>query len=278
MTISLKINKKKSVTPNGGDFDYMSADPIKQNNKESPKKYLVKTRIANSSLVELVSKEDGYKKRELTKSVIANERSHNLYIKAIQKIENRKKSVKEKEKNDHSRELEKCTFKPKINNNYKKSRNISMDMERTKRESLKSTYEPKAKEDEKTNCTFKPRISQLDVNKTFKTKVKYDKSSQKYFQRIKKAQNLENEKKQKLNPDYNLMYEKLYKNKGNMRMNTMTLTYDTKDDYCTFNPNQTVTNFGSAKRTLHDQLHSIQLDTDFISNDRNNSKLNSIDV
>ena len=53
------------------------------------------------------------------------------------------------------------------------------------------------------NCTFAPKISTLDnIMKTFQEQKNYDKSSQKYLQRVHKARALESERQQKLNPDY----------------------------------------------------------------------------
>ena len=63
----------------------------------------------------------------------------------------------------------------------------------------KSTIDAKTEE----NCTFHPKIlNNTKIMKTLKSKTKYDKSSQKYLERVHKARVIENERQQKLNPDY----------------------------------------------------------------------------
>ena len=76
------------------------------------KNHFVSTRVLNSSLIGFKENE---KSQPNSRSAIATERSRNLYLNAIQKIELRKKLAKEKEYLDKSRELENCTFQPKIN-------------------------------------------------------------------------------------------------------------------------------------------------------------------
>ena len=90
-------------------------------------KNLINKTILNSSLIDILTKEDDSKKKNNVKSVKAEERSKHLYFNAVQKIENKKYLIKEKEEMNKSRELEKCTFKPKINKNYKNIKNISID-------------------------------------------------------------------------------------------------------------------------------------------------------
>jgi len=211
----------------------------------------------NSSQVEILPKEEEYKKKAKAKAVQNQERLTQLYLKAQKKTENIKKLAREKHERLAIEEMEGCTFKPKTNAKNWKGRNRSVQCEqRNKERTLKS--KEKIMQEEKEDCTFKPKISKIDnIMKSFGEKTKYDRSSQKYFQRINKARVSENERKQKLNPDYNLIYDKVYK-KGHTRLNTITITHETKDEYCTFNPNNTSTiDYCTYKKTLHEQLHTI---------------------
>jgi hypothetical protein len=90
----------------------------KKGSEEDTKKHFISTRILNSSSVGFKENE---KSQPKSRSALAVERSRNLYTKAINKIENRKKLVKEKEDFEKSRELENCTFQPQINKNSKLS-------------------------------------------------------------------------------------------------------------------------------------------------------------
>ena len=92
------------------------------------KKSMVSTRIMNSSLAVISVKEDSRNKVK-TRSALAEERSRNLYSNAIFKIEMKKSLIKQKEEVERNKELEKCTFRPKINTNYKVSRNRKIHFE-----------------------------------------------------------------------------------------------------------------------------------------------------
>jgi hypothetical protein len=91
----------------------------KARNDEDRNKHFISTRVLNSSSVGFKENE---KSQPKSRSAIAVERSRNLYTKAIKKIENRKKLVKEKEVLEKSKELENCTFHPQINKNTKQCR------------------------------------------------------------------------------------------------------------------------------------------------------------
>jgi len=188
----------------------------------------------------------------------AQQWSTHLYLKAMQKVEKNKKLTKENHEKTIEKEMEGCTFKPKTN--HRKQRNNSMEdtVEKTKRYKERSLIvHEQTLQEEKENCTFRPKITKIDkIMKTFKEKTKYDRSSQKYFQRVNKARNLQKEKNQKMNPNYNQIYDKLF-NKGHHRSITMTLTTE-KDEYCTFNPNMSnLMDYSTYKRTLHEHLHTI---------------------
>jgi len=271
--IKNKTGNRNSIA-NGGNFN-----ELKNLQTIEPKtKSLVKTKVMNSSLVDIISKEEEYKRKGKTKAMYAQERSTHLYLKAIQKNETIKKLVKEKNEKMVQKEMEGCTFKPKTNVKGRKPKNKSVEIETSRKNKERSVKEQeKQLQEEKENCTFRPKISTLDsIVKSFREKTKYDRSSQKYFQRINKARQQENEKKQKLNPNYNLIYDRLYK-KGHSKSNTITLTHENKDDYCTFNPNNsTIIDYCTHMKTLHEHLHTINVgdeSTNYIASENKNKSL-----
>ena len=93
---------------------------------------IVSTRVLNSSLVDFSNKGDNHIKKMKTKSAIAEERTRNLYFSAIQNIENRKLLSKKREELDKTKELENCTFKPKINQYFKSNHQNNKIMAKNK--------------------------------------------------------------------------------------------------------------------------------------------------
>ena len=137
--------------------------------------------------------------------------------------------IKEKER----KEKEECYFKPKINKkigfevhqlindkdeNDENAANQNKDVverlllwkERVKQKLLNSIKDKQEKEEnERDNYTFSPKL---------KTEVpKFDKKevigTDKYYKRIKISRELKKQKENKLNPNYDELYDKYYKNK-----------------------------------------------------------------
>jgi len=77
----------------------------------------------------------------------------------------------------------------------------------------------------------------------------------KYYDRINKAKQEKQVKYEKLNPNINELYEKIYRKQKIPNENTQ----PKEEEYCTFNPNKKKFEFQFMKN-LRSQLHAINLD------------------
>jgi len=89
------------------------------------------------------------------------------------------------------------------------------------------------------------------LNHVYKN-VAEDKYNRKFYERINNAKKQKIETDKKLNPDYNSIYDKLFKKLA-----------DQSEEYATFNPNKTKNlDMNTAKMTLHNELNSLTIDPD----------------
>ena len=144
--------------------------------------------------------------------------SHNHY-----RNENIKNYIKQKE----SKEIGECSFKPKINKRIGYERNYvennGIDKDKKENEDVvdrlmqwkdrveKKKNDTKNKKDESATdgCTFNPKLN-TEVPKFEDTKIN---GTKKYLERIKNSREMQKQKEEKLNPNYNDLYNKYYKKK-----------------------------------------------------------------
>ena len=137
--------------------------------------------------------------------------------------------IKQKEE----KETTECSFKPKINKkigfeinkssnnkeenipNLPQNKNVVERLllwnQRVKQKLIEKKNERDKQNIEKDVCTFTPTLKS-EVPKFEKKKIN---GSDKYYDRIKNSREIKKEKEKKLNPDYDELYKKYYKNKEN---------------------------------------------------------------
>lgn len=103
--------------------------------EKEERRSIVSTRVMNSSLTNISARDVDNHRKEKNRSEVAIERSNTMYINALKKLENRKKEAKKIQELNISKELENCTFKPKILPNNKFSRNKKVEQPLNTKES-----------------------------------------------------------------------------------------------------------------------------------------------
>lgn len=186
-----------------------------------------KIKKTKSSKVKKSSKANKLKvsQKEIQKSnfddlIYGNNRYHNKNILDY---------IKQKEE----KEITECSFKPRINKkigfevnklfnnkeenvpNLSQNKNVVERLllwnQRVKQKLIEKKNERDKQNIEKDICTFTP-ILKSEVPKFEKKKIN---GSDKYYDRIKNSREIKKEKEKKLNPDYDELYKKYYKNKEN---------------------------------------------------------------
>ena len=190
---------------------------------------------------------DGIKK----KTVIVKDRIHELYLHSNQRKEKLNFLKEEKAYAQSEKEMKECTFQPQVNKK-KKFVNDNSDFLNRNNKWMSDTNNKiekiKSKVEEIPSYNFQPAINKKALN--FNNKIlSEDRNNIKYFQRINNAKKQKDELNKKLNPDFNLIYDKMFKK------------IDQNDEYATFNPNKIKNiDINSAKMTLHNELNSLTIE------------------
>lgn len=197
----------------------------KEKNEESENnKINKKTKKSNKSPVKKANKikrSKETKKESLNSNLEEIIYSHNRFHN-----ENILNYIKQKE----YKEISECSFKPKINkkigfevtkldNKEEKIESSSQNKNVVERlllwkervnQKLNNIKDKKEKEEsERDKCTFFPKLKS-DIPKFDKKEIS---GTEKYYNRIKNSREIKKQKDRKLNPDYDELYNKYYKNK-----------------------------------------------------------------
>ncbi len=180
-------------------------------------------------------------------------RLNQLYLQSHRKKEKINLLKEEKNYEESEKEMKECTFRPKVNKNLKfvkEEKDFLNRNEKWKSDVNNKIEKLKTKAEEKVVYDFKPAINKKPLNFDHTKKTIEDRNTIKYYERINKAKKLKEEINKKLNPNYNAIYDKMYKKE--------TPIYE---EYATFNPNKARNlDMDSIKMTLHNELNSLTIE------------------
>jgi len=254
---SVASTDNRSVTPKGNtsnmdgrfSFNDRSATPKGNRVVSRIKTPMIKAKVSDDKVSngKTLSTIENEKKQE--KRAVDLKRLNQLYLNFNQKKEKLNLLREEKSQKQSENEMTECTFQPKLTQNRKYKIEVDFGSRNTKwKDDANSKIEKiKEKNEEALQKNFKPAIHTAPK---FKPKID-DTSTRKYFQRIKQAKMLKMETEKKKNPDYNSIYDKLYKK-----------PVKASEEYATFNPNKTKFDLNTIKVSLHNELNSLTIDPD----------------
>lgn len=182
-----------------------------------------------------------------------NNRLNQLYLHSNKKKEKINLLKEEKNIEESEKEMKECTFRPKVNKNLKlvkENKDFFNRNEKWKSDINNKLEKMKNKAEEESLFDFKPSINKKPINfNKFKTTLE-DRNTIKYYERINKAKKQKEEINKKLNPNYNQIYDKMFRKEMN-----------NYEEYATFNPNKARNlDMDSIKMTLHNELTSLTIE------------------
>ena len=206
----------------------LNVKEMKNNEKDkSPEKYRTekKQKKKEYSLPKKIDKTNSNKIKSNKKNNISADDNNEDQILIHSKF--RKESILNYIRQKKQQELEECSFRPKINkkigfeinnvdtNKVEKEKETYADVvdrlmqwnERVQKK--KNDNRNKKAETARDGCTFNPKLN-LEVPKFENTKIN---GTKKYLDRIKNSREIQKQKEEKLNPDYDMLYNKYYKKK-----------------------------------------------------------------
>ena len=198
-----------------------------QNNiKEEKEKEKIKTpeKIGhNKSKKKVVSSKKVNKPKNIKPQTAKKKNNNSIDDKVYSRNHYRNENIKNYIKYKESKEIGECSFKPKINKRKGNAENNGIEKEKKENEDVvdrlmhwkdrveKKKNDTKNKKDESATdgCTFNPKLN-TEVPKFEDTKIN---GTKKYLERIKNSREIQKQKEEKLNPNYNDLYNKYYKKK-----------------------------------------------------------------
>ena len=209
------INKKENKTTKEDTYQSLKKKTSETNKKQnkSKKKPKIIDKSKNTT-IKNTTNTNNTKINNIDDKIYSHNHFHN---------ENIKNYIKQKE----SKEIEECSFKPKINkkigfeinssdnNGLEKEKDNQGDVverlfqwkERVQKK--KNDTKNKNMETVQNGCTFNPKLNS-EMPKFENTKIN---GTKKYLERIKNSREIQKQKEEKLNLNYNQLYNKYYKKK-----------------------------------------------------------------
>ena len=217
---------------NDNNEEKINNEEIQNNEKNESEKVKTekKQKKKNLSLPKNINKAKSTKIKNNKKNNINNNNENNenkIMIYYKYRKENILNYIKQKEQ----QEIEECSFRPKINkkigfeinnldNNKAEKEKENSDvvdrlMKWNERVQKKKNDINKRAETERDGCTFNPKLNS-EVPKFENTKIN---GTKKYLERIKNSREMQKQKEEKLNPNYDMLYNKYYKKKEKTVLN-----------------------------------------------------------
>lgn len=195
------LNKESSCTKNKSNAIAAKSNIPQSKLKETKKQRPISTVTDRSKPI--------HKVKVLLPTPSKAERLNKLYQKNKEKNTKLELRKKKQDEEKQLKELEACSFKPKLNKKFNDTHKASiLQMSMYDRQvSWSNKKQDKINKDkhfnalqEKYECTFTPDVKKRTAE--FDSIWRYDKTTKNYFRRIKNAKDLNEELKSKLNPDY----------------------------------------------------------------------------
>jgi len=215
--------KEEEIKPNNEE---KKSEISKENNlkdeKEKEKEKTPEKINHNKSKKKVVSTKKINKSKNI-KPKTAKKKNNSIDDKVYSRNHYRNENIKNYIKYKESKEIGECSFKPKINKRKGNAQNNGIEKEKKENEDVvdrlmhwkdrveKKKIDTKNKKDETATdgCTFNPKLN-TEVPKFEDTKIN---GTKKYLERIKNSREIQKQKEEKLNPNYNDLYNKYYKKK-----------------------------------------------------------------
>lgn len=221
-----KIEDKKEEENKINNEEKKSEASNKNNIKEEKEKEKIKTpeKIGhNKSKKKVVSSKKVNKPKNIKPQTAKKKNNNSIDDKIYSRNHYRNENIKNYIKYKESKEIGECSFKPKINKRKGNAENNGIEKEKKENEDVvdrlmhwkdrveKKKNDTKNKKDESATdgCTFNPKLN-TEVPKFEDTKIN---GTKKYLERIKNSREIQKQKEEKLNPNYNDLYNKYYKKK-----------------------------------------------------------------
>jgi hypothetical protein len=226
-------NMKNEREINDNNEEKINNEEIKNNEKKESEKEKKekKQKKKDLSLTKNINKSKSTKMKYNKKNII-NKNNNNNENKIMIYYKYRKENILNYIKQKEQQEIGECSFRPKINkkigfeinnldNNKAEKEKENSDvvdrlmkwnerMQKKKNDSIN-----KRAETARNGCTFNPKLNS-EVPKFENTKIN---GTKKYLERIKNSREMQKQKEEKLNPNYDMLYNKYYKKKEKTVLN-----------------------------------------------------------